>query len=398
MNNYENEIKVPVPLKTQFLNTTSEETMSPTDALEKIKRAKEEKIPELKEYTNLFFTQRNTFARKLAQKYSKEIKIKSYKFDTSITTLYDEFWETDEDRLTVEAFELKTDNFWCFFEYFPFLNYNGLLLFFKDKKRFEKEIGTLGFFYNVGSYYLENTPVGYTLTNVILNREDAPELNDDFATEINRDIENFFNKEKFYRDNKLTFKRGILLHGPPGNGKTSLIKSIVEKHKDKYCILIDCTKEFRKDAGDFLRQSLGNKKKIIIFEDIDGISSYSRSSLLNFIDGLDTIENTVFIATSNNISKIDSALVNRPSRFDRVYAFEPPTTLTRKKLLKRFFTKLSEEELNEYARQTDGFSGAYFKELFIFTNIQECTMEESIKNMKKHHELFKKTKDTDYLG
>ena len=161
--------------------------------------------------------------------------------------------------------------------------------------------------------------------------------------------------------------------------------------------MVDCTREFHREITTFFKSVLGNQKKLIICEDIDGLNNYSRSAFLNFIDGLDGLDNTLVIATTNNVDKVDYALVNRPSRFDRMYNFELPDIECRKALLVKFFPELKGEELIKTAKATEDFSGAYFKELFIFKHLQNCSILEAIDRMNEQVNLFKESK-AHYVG
>ena len=149
------------------------------------------------------------------------------------------------------------------------------------------------------------------------------------------------------------------------------------------------------DVIKYLDNVLKDKPRILILEDIDGIESYNRSVLLNFLDGVESLENTLIIATTNFPERLDIGLVDRPSRFDRFYEVEVPNDESRVKLLHLYFPDLKGEELDEAVKDTKGFSGAYFKELFIMKNIQKSTIKEAIDNIKKHTTFLKNKNKND---
>ncbi|MEK6884218.1 MAG: ATP-binding protein, partial [Nanoarchaeota archaeon] len=145
----------------------------------------------------------------------------------------------------------------------------------------------------------------------------------------------------------------------------------------------------------FLNEISGKQQKIIIIEDIDRHPEYMISSLLNTLDGISKNENMLVIATCNNIANIDTALINRPSRFDRIYYLGDPNEDQRERLLKYYFPKIKLEELNECIELSKGFSCAYFKELFLTSKINNLTPVEALKYFKEQLKLISEryTKD-----
>src|SRR5205814_921195 len=92
---------------------------------------------------------------------------------------------------------------------------------------------------------------------------------------------------------------------------------------------------------------------------------------LNELDGFAKNTGILTVASANDPAKLDPALVNRPSRFDRRYLFALPELQERHRYL-HFFTssldtnlQLSDEDAGSVAAQTEGFSFAYLKELVL---------------------------------
>lgn len=274
-------------------------------------------------------------------------------------------------------------------------------IFFNDygklkEKLFKKDARK----YNPGIYELKiNKSNSYCVSNLELKFVESPIFDDEILIKLNKDIDSFYNNKKFYEDKNLPRKRGIIIHGPHGNGKTTAIKHILSKYPDSYRIIIDC-KLFNYDLNDYLSNIFPeDENKIIIFEDVESISegddiSYSkRSSFLNFIDGAKTLNNTLFIATTNYPELVDIALIDRPSRFDKVYKISLPNDDCREKFLLKYFPDLKDDiKLKEFVSKTKGFSGAYFKELFILVGIQDCSIEEAIDDISKQIKINRNKK------
>ncbi|MAL75140.1 MAG: hypothetical protein CMM62_09215 [Rhodospirillaceae bacterium] len=138
------------------------------------------------------------------------------------------------------------------------------------------------------------------------------------------DARRFLENEDFYLRRGLPWRRGYLLHGPPGTGKTSLIRGIASELGLELAI-VHLTHRHLDDAG--LVALLGNAPEhaVLVLEDIDALfierestgasSSISFSGLLNAIDGPASQEGRMLFMTTNHPDRLDPALI-RPGRVD----------------------------------------------------------------------------------
>lgn len=120
--------------------------------------------------------------------------------------------------------------------------------------------------------------------------------------------------------------RGYLLHGEPGNGKTSLIKAIAS-HYDRCIYYLSLSDEKMTDASLFyLIGGIEAKYPILVLEDVDCLFQNNRDSknkitmsgLLNSLDGLMSVNNLILFMTTNHIDRLDPALI-RPGRIDKKF-------------------------------------------------------------------------------
>ncbi len=218
----------------------------------------------------------------------------------------------------------------------------------------------------VSSKPLHEAIQGTTFENLVLE----PSL----KSSLMADIPRFFAAESTYKQHGVPWKRGLLLTGPPGNGKTHAIKALVNQ-SSKPCLYV---KSFAGDNRDVVES--GNMRSVfdrarqsapclLVLEDLDAlINDENRSFFLNEMDGFAANEGVVTIASTNHPDRLDTAILNRPSRFDRKFVFGLPEVAERKNYLSRWneswdsSLKLSEAGLDLAAEGTQGFSFATLKE------------------------------------
>lgn len=200
-------------------------------------------------------------------------------------------------------------------------------------------------------------------------------LEGNLKAQIVEDFRSFFESKGTYERFGIPWKRGVLLLGPPGNGKTHCIKALVNllgvpclyvrtfaaRHETEQRSITSVFRRARESAPCFL-----------IFEDLDSmVTDKNRSFFLNELDGFASNSGIVVIATTNHPERLDPALLNRPSRFDRKYMFHLPDLDCRARYLTTFGAtleealRLSESSVAELAALTEGFSFAYLKELYL---------------------------------
>jgi ATP-dependent Zn protease len=116
---------------------------------------------------------------------------------------------------------------------------------------------------------------------------------------------------------------------------------------------------------------------LLVFEDLDAmIDDKNRAFFLNELDGFESNKGLVVLATTNHPDRLDPAILNRPSRFDRKYHFDLPAASERSAYIAAWNKqlqpelRLSENEVGAVVQQTEDFSFAYLKELFVSATMQ----------------------------
>jgi len=131
---------------------------------------------------------------------------------------------------------------------------------------------------------------------------------------------NWSNDSDIYHKHGLAFKTGIILHGVPGTGKTSIVKAL-STYFAMNMITLNIASISAKDLIKFSQQIRTDENKIVLLEEIDLRDSDEKDKkmqeLLTLLDGVDGVNNIIFIATTNDIDGVDVRL-KRPGRFDNI--------------------------------------------------------------------------------
>lgn len=203
------------------------------------------------------------------------------------------------------------------------------------------------------------------ITNLV-TREDVF-LEESTKLQIYRSIDEFFSKSgEFFTTYNIPYKRGILLYGRPGNGKTTLVKSIANSISAPvaYWQITEYTSSY--SIQEVFSTIAKMTPMVLVIEDIDSMPESVRSVFLNTLDGATSKEGIFLIGTTNYPEKIDPALINRSGRFDRAYEIKLPSIEMRFEYLKKkkICDIISESQISHLAQLTDGFSFAQLNELY----------------------------------
>lgn len=206
-------------------------------------------------------------------------------------------------------------------------------------------------------------------------------FSDSIIPSLVKEINLFWEKADSYKANNLVHKRGILLSGYPGGGKTSAISLLCDEVIKRNGIAFIIT-----DPGNLgvytnfiknsLRQIESETPIITIIEDLDNY--IDSDTILDFLDGKSQIEHHVVIATTNNTTRIPDSFL-RPSRIDLKYELELPSISVRKE----YFLKKSVEEsyAKHLSEKTDNFTLADLKELYIAIFLLDYSLEDALEKI-----------------
>lgn len=227
---------------------------------------------------------------------------------------------------------------------------------------------------------------GIFFSKTDVNLDDLMILPDSASEEVIKGIEIFWTKEEHFRKFGFLWKRGIMLWGPPGSGKTSTVQLVSKMIVDNGGLSVYIQNpELGAKGLELMRRIEPDRPIVVILEDIDAIAQrYGEADLLALLDGELQIDNVIFIATTNYPERLDKRLTNRPSRFDIVKKIGMPSPEARKLYIAAKNTRLNENEaeLESWVRLTKHFSLAHLKELIISVEVFEIPLDSAIKRLR----------------
>ncbi|MDR9380191.1 MAG: CDC48 family AAA ATPase [Natronomonas sp.] len=173
--------------------------------------------------------------------------------------------------------------------------------------------------------------------------------------------------------------KGVLLYGPPGTGKTLMAKAVANEANSNFIsikgpeLLNKYVGESEKGVREVFEKARSNAPTVVFFDEIDsiagergqrmgdsGVGERVVSQLLTELDGLESLEDVVVIATTNRPDLIDSALL-RPGRLDRHVHVPVPDEDARRAIFAvhtRNKPLADDVDTDELAAETDGYVGA----------------------------------------
>lgn len=245
----------------------------------------------------------------------------------------------------------------------------------------------------VGRTYPTLEPGVYTPSNdrgtpIFIKREinvdEFLEFPDSKSDAILKEITEFWKRGHLFKEFGFLHRRGFLLWGPPGGGKTIIIQQTIKRIVDDKGIVFICGHpRILEEALAVFREVEPNRQVVCVFEDIDSIiHQWGEDTLLSLLDGEAQINKVLNVASTNYPEKLDRRIVARPRRFDKVIKIGMPE----EKVRKMYFTKklnIKDKEVEKWVKSTENFSFAAMAELVISVKCLGNSFEESVKNIKK---------------
>lgn len=164
-------------------------------------------------------------------------------------------------------------------------------------------------------------------------------------------VDNFTKPEMYKARSVMSMmhKTGLIFDGKPGTGKTFLAGQICSQmakehnavclistqHNVDYPWIIDNIREFDKD-----------RMVILVMDEFEKSSARHYSNMLSFLDGSDSRDNVIILATINDITEMPSYLKDRPGRFEHILKFRSDDKLVLKSIITQCIPDLYKKEFN----------------------------------------------------
>ena len=234
-----------------------------------------------------------------------------------------------------------------------------------------------------------------------LQVDDLIDFADSLPGKILDEIQTFWTLGETFQRYGYLHRRGYLLYGPQGSGKSSVVHQVVHRIINKGHVAVFCEHPgFLTRGMEIFRKIEPDRPLVCIFEDIDAIiEMHGDSELLGWLDGSHQINKVINIATTNYPERLDRRIVSRPRRFDRIIKIETPTPAMRETYLRKKLPELSANgQLNHWVDLTDCLSFAALAELVISVACLGNKLEDTVKLLRMLEEQHPSSKEFDRPG
>jgi AAA+ superfamily predicted ATPase len=220
-----------------------------------------------------------------------------------------------------------------------------------------------------GIYRVDTDQMGPFFIRTKVVTDNLIELDDAATTRVLSSIRKFWQSREEYVKRGVLYKRGLLLWGPAGSGKTATLALLMQDLIRMNGLVFICQHpQILSQMLAVLRRIEPERNVIVVLEDIDElVQTFGEHDLLALLDGESQIDNVVNIATTNYPERLGARIINRPSRFDERILIDMPNEAARGKYLAHI-TKdeaMSPDMLSDWVKATEGFSVAHLRELVV---------------------------------
>lgn len=219
-----------------------------------------------------------------------------------------------------------------------------------------------------GVYIIKEDVQGEYFAEYELTTDDLLRFSDSRYNKILEEIDDFWKSRDKYSKLGFVHKRGVLLYGAPGTGKSCLLKQVMEnKIKDDGVVfitdynsastLVRALRQFREVEPD--------REVLVIMEDVDRFIGYDERTILSLLDGDAQISGVLYLGTTNYLNSIPPRLL-RANRFDRKVEIKAPPASGRLAYLQaKIGISEDGEKIVEFVDKTKDFTFAQMREFLV---------------------------------
>ena len=199
------------------------------------------------------------------------------------------------------------------------------------------------------------------------------------------EIQKFWDTTAPFRQYGFLHRRGYLLYGPPGGGKSCLVHQIVSRviEDGDIVFVMDCAPSLFRLGLQLFRRIEPERRVVCVFEDVDSIiQQHGDNELLSLLDGENQVDHVLNLGTTNYPERLDPRIVGRPRRFDSVIKIGMPTKAMREAYFTHKFN-LDKEDIDTWVEASAKLSFAALSELVISVKCLGNDFDATIKKLRE---------------
>jgi hypothetical protein len=218
---------------------------------------------------------------------------------------------------------------------------------------------------DAGVYEIGFSMTGPWAKHIGFKDEELVEFSDGPANRVMDEINTFWGIRERYQKLGMPYRRGIMMYGEPGTGKSGIIKQICQRLiREHDGLVIYCPRATGMENWlPILNKAEPDRKMVVILEDLDTFAEYDEEELLQLLDGIVAHrDGLVFMATTNHLDAIPGR-VFRPSRFDLLIEVGKPSESVRREYIESLCQRFGIDTREDIISASEGMTFAATKEL-----------------------------------
>lgn len=227
--------------------------------------------------------------------------------------------------------------------------------------------------------------ITFTVKSIVTDR--LLRLPDSKSDAVISEIEEFWARKALFNRYGFAHKRGFLLWGDQGSGKTTTVKFVMSGivARGGLAVVVDSgiSPNLVARGLQLFRDVEPDRPVVVVMEDIDAlVGRFGEQEILSILDGESSIARVVYVATTNYPENLAKRMTNRPARFDRVVKVGMPSAEARRMYLESRETDLTGLQLDRWVGETDGMSIAHLHELVAAVLCLGCDFDVTVARLR----------------
>lgn len=241
-----------------------------------------------------------------------------------------------------------------------------------------------------GTYSVGRNDHGFFLETTKFPTDELLRFPDGPTPQVVDRVDRFWKSAEVFKKNGLLHKMGILMYGPAGCGKTSVIKLVTEDIIERGgLILLTDVPVWMAEVFRMVRRVEPTRSIVNIIEDIDDKMRESEHAvaILSMLDGGHQVDNILHIATTNYPDRLEERITQRPGRFDFIVKMGLPSELARRAYFERFvcFSEAKDKDgLEKWVKDTEGLGIAHLREMVASVECLGLDYDQTLARLKEN--------------